>query len=266
MTRRLAAALEAARPFPSLLAGAVVALVALVADAPPAKAVALGLSMTLLQASAGVLEGPLTVRLVAGVATVGGIVFALAGGPSLVALALAVLGVAAWGAPRTRGTTLSWLPAAITVPLLPVYGWLGAAGTLPAVFVVLVPAAANAGAALAIAGAVNDVRRDEAAGIGSIAVSLGARRAAWIVLGLQLVVGALAVGTAAVLSAPAGWLAAVVLGAATPAVGAGLGVAGATRDAGTLRELGWEVQAVGTGLLSVAWLGALSATGGGPGL
>jgi 4-hydroxybenzoate polyprenyltransferase len=75
------------------------------------------------------------------------------------------------------------------------------------VFLVLVPAAANAGTALAISNALVDLERDEAAGAGSIALALGPWRSAVLVLALHLVVAALAIGTAAVLGAPAGWLA-----------------------------------------------------------
>jgi hypothetical protein len=45
--------------------------------------------------------------------------------------------------------------------------------------------------------------------------------------------------------------------------GAVLGLAAAEREGPHLRELAWEVQAVGTGLLAVAWLVALSASEGG---
>ena len=127
-------------------------------------------------------------------------------------------------------------------------------------FLVLVPAAANAGTALAIANAVVDMERDEAAGIESIALALGARRAGWLIIGLQGVVVALALGTVAVAGAPTGWAAAVVLTACVPLAGAVLGLAAIYRGRGPgWRELAWEIQAVGVGLLAVAWLGALSA-------
>ena len=70
----------------------------------------------------------------------------------------------------------------------------------------LVPAAANAGTALAIANAIVDMERDEAAGIHSIALALGPARAGWLVLGLQAVVAVLALATAVVLGAPTGWV------------------------------------------------------------
>ena len=106
------------------------------------------------------------------------------------------------------------------------------------------------------------MERDEAAGVGSIALSLGPGRAAALVLALHLVVAALALGTAAVLGAPAGWVAAMLLAAAAPVGGAVLGLLPAGRESPALRELAWEIQAVGTGLLAVAWLGALSASAG----
>ena len=65
---------------------------------------------------------------------------------------------------RLKGTAWSWLPFAIGIPILPVFGWVGATGSLPPAFVVLVPAAVAAGAALAIGNALVDVERDRAAG------------------------------------------------------------------------------------------------------
>ena len=38
-----------------------------------------------------------------------------------------------------KGTAWSWLPFALGIPLLPVYGWLGATGDLPSFFIVLGP-------------------------------------------------------------------------------------------------------------------------------
>ena len=250
--------------------------------APLPKAAALGLSMTLLQFAIGALNDVVdaprdmvraatkpipgglvparTARIVAGACAAGGVGLALVGAPGLAALALVILAIGAAYDLRAKGTTLSWLPLAVGIPLLPVYGWFGATGGLPGVFLVIVPAAANAGTALAIANAVVDVERDEAAGIGSIAIALGAWRASVVVTVLHAVVAALAVGTAAVLGAPAGWLTAVLLAATVPLMGAALGLVAAQREGPALRELAWEIQAVGTGLLAVAWLVALSAS------
>jgi len=261
-----------------------VALVADVAGAGAPVALALGASMTFIQFSIGALNDlvdaprdrayrtgkpvpaglvpvPVARAVVVTCAAIG-LSLSLIGGPLLVAIALVGLGIGVVYDLRAKGTTLSWLPLALGIPLLPVYAWLGATGTLPAVFLVLVPAAANAGTALAIANAIVDMERDEAAHSGSIALALGPRRASWLVVGLQVVVAALAVGTAAVQGAPTGWLAALLLAAAAPVGGAALGLVAATRRGPTLREIAWEIQAVGTGLLAVAWLGALSASGG----
>ena len=72
-----------------------------------------------------------------------------------------------------KGTAWSWLPFALGIPLLPVYGWLGATGALPSFFIALVPMAMLAGAALAIANARADLERDVAAGTVSVATRLG---------------------------------------------------------------------------------------------
>ena len=249
-------------------------------------AIVLGLSMMLLQFAIGTVndivdaprdagrkagkpipEGQVTLqaaRVVAVGSAAGGLLLAFAGGPGLVVLAIVVLAIGFAYDLLAKGTTLSWLPFAIGIPLLPVYGWFGATGTIPGVFLVLVPAAANAGTALAIANAIVDMERDEEAGVQSIALALGAERASALVLVLHAVVAILALATAVVLGAPAGWVVAILLAACAPLAGAGLGLVAARRDDTGWRELAWEVQAVGTGLLAVAWLGALSASAGTP--
>ncbi len=279
---RLLTVARLVHPFPSLLDGAVVVLVALVAGGSPGTALVLGLSMTLLQFAIGIVNDivdastdaglkagkPIPVGLVtvgrarslAVAAAAGGLLLSLVGGPGALLLAGVGLAIGIAYDLWAKGTTLSWLPLATGIPLLPVYGWFGATGEIPGLFLVLIPAAANAGTALAIANAIVDMERDAAAGRQSIALSLGWDRAARLVLALQVVVAVLAVATSAVLGAPTGWVAAVLLASAAPIGGALLGLAAAARGATGLREASWEVQAVGTGLLAVAWLGALSAT------
>jgi 4-hydroxybenzoate polyprenyltransferase len=259
----------------------VVLVVALLAGAPGTTALVLGLSMTLLQFAIGTLNDivdarsdaglkpgkPIPAGLVrpwqawligAGCAALGVGIAALYS-PWLAGLALLGLAIGAWYDLGAKGTALSWLPFAVGIPLLPVYGWFGATGTLPAMFLVVIPAAASAGTAIAISNALVDLERDEAAGDSSIAVALGARRAGRLVIGLHLVVAALVVATAAVLGAPSGWILAVVLACLIPTGGAVLGAAAATRPGTSWREAAFEIQAVGTGLLAVAWLGAISA-------
>jgi 4-hydroxybenzoate polyprenyltransferase len=273
-------------PFPSVLDGVVVALVALVGGGAPAIAAVLGISMTLLQFAIGTLNdivdapadattrprkpipaglvSPRTARIVVVGCALAGVALAAVGGPLLMGLAIVGLAIGAGYDLRAKGTTLSWLPFAVGIPLLPVFGWYGATGSLPGMFLVIIPAAANAGTALAIANAIVDMERDEVAGSGSIALALGAARSAFLVLALHVVVALLAVATAVALGAPTGWVAAIVAAASVPLGGAVLGLVAALREGHGWRELAWEVQAVGTGLLAVAWLGALSASAGTP--
>jgi 4-hydroxybenzoate polyprenyltransferase len=152
---------------------------------------------------------------------------------------------------RLKGTAWSWLPFAVGIPLLPVYAWLGTTGRLPGAFVVLLPAACLAGAALAIANALADVERDRAAGVGSVAEGLGPRTA-WrlhaVLLGSVL---ALAGGSAATLGLP---LEAVLGIVAAPAGLLVLGAALAAHRSASRRERGWELEVLGIAVLAVTWL------------
>ena len=186
---------------------------------------------------------------------------AIAGGPLVVLIALVVLAIGAWYDLAAKGTRLSWLPLALGVPLLPVYGWLGATGSLPQAFAVLVPAAALAGAALAIANAAVDIERDMAAGRVSLAVALGPTGATAAALVLQVFVAVLAVASGASLGASGSWLAVATAVALVPVAGALLGLVLARRGSGA-REVAFEVQAVGLGLLAVAWVNAVSVAAG----
>lgn len=281
---RLLAVSRLVHPFPSVLDGIIVALIAVVAGGGPATALVLGGSMTALQFAIGAVNdlvdaaadaghkpgkpipGGLVTRRQAAVTAAGcatiGLALALVNGPGLLLLAVLILGIGLVYDLRAKGTTLSWLPLAVGIPLLPVYGWFGASGTLPGLFLVLVPAAANAGTALAIANAIVDMERDVSAGRRSVALALGLRGASGLVLGLHAVVALLATATAAYVGAPTGWLVAVLAATGVPLAGALLGIVAAGREGVGLRELAWEVQAIGTGLLAVAWLGALSASAG----
>ena len=278
----LARILEAARlvhPFPSVLDGLVVAVVALVAGAPLARASLLGASMLLLQFAIGILNDivdaphdarsrrgkPIAdgvvresaARLLLAVCAGGGLALALAAGPLLLLLALVGLAIGAWYDLVANGTRLSWLPLALGVPILPVFGWLGATGSLPQAFTVLVPAAALAGAALAIANAAVDIERDATAGRVSLAVALGPIGATAAALALQVSVAVLAVASGASLGASGTWLAVATGVALVPVAGALLGLVLARRGP-AVREVAFEVQAVGLGLLVVAWVNALS--------
>jgi geranylgeranylglycerol-phosphate geranylgeranyltransferase len=158
---------------------------------------------------------------------------------------------------KFKGTAWSWLPFAIGIPLLPVFGWLGATGVVPPGFAVLVPVAFVAGAGLAIANARADLDRDTAAGVDSVAVRLGLQRS-WVfhVVLLAFVVAAAVMTHQASAAALAPVLGALGAGAVI-AIGALLG-----RGASSARrERAWELEAVGVALLAVAWLNGVPLAG-----
>jgi 4-hydroxybenzoate polyprenyltransferase len=180
-----------------------------------------------------------------------GIAIAAPSGSMMVILAVAVLAIGYGYDMLFKGTAWSWLPFAVGIPLLPVFGWLGSAGSLPGAFALLVPVAVIAGAALAIANARADTERDLAAGLDSVAVRLGTD-ASWAVnAGLLLPVVTVAIATlVATHEAPSATLA-VAVGAGL-VVGTGV-VIGRGGDSAR-REKAWELEAVGLGLLAAAWL------------
>ncbi len=241
----------------------------------------LGASMTALQASIGILNDvvdaprdagrkpakPIPAGLVApGAARAGvvvaaaiGLVLAAPSGAAVVALGAAILAIGYAYDLRFKGTPWSWAPFAVGIPLLPVFAWLGAAGSLPAFMARLVVAAVLAGAVLAISNARADVERDRAAGVASVVTALGSERSWWLGLGLSVAILAVAVGP--VLDAmasgtpPPAALIGVAAGAVLLLVGAGIGY----RAAAGRRERAWELQAVGIAVLAVGWLGVVTA-------
>ena len=202
---------------------------------------------------------PATARLVALVGAVTGVLLAAVSGSGLVALAVAGLGVGYGYDLWAKGTAWSWLPFAIGVPLLPVFAWFGATGSLPTTFAVLLPAAVAVGAALAIANARADLERDGAAGHESVAIRLGSDRAWWLSAVLFGLVLAVALGSL--------WLrgaAAVALGATLAAGGViavGLGLARPADASAARRERAWEIQAIGVAVLAAAWLAGFGQLG-----
>ena len=120
-------------------------------------------------------------------------------------------------------------------------------------FVLLVPVAVAAGAALAIANALVDVERDRAAGVSSIATSLGAERAWAVQACLVVAIAVVAVVSAAILGAPSGRVWLVAAAGCVPIVGAGLGRGGGAAR----RERAWQLEAVGIAAVGVAWIWAL---------
>ena len=184
-----------------------------------------------------------------------GLGLAWTAGLIVVGLALIVLAIGFGYDLLAKGTPWSWLPFALGIPLLPVYGWVGAVGSVPSFFVALVPLAVLAGAALAVANGRADLEQDRRAGERSIATSLGDRRAWSIHVGLWAVVVLVAVGWLLGDGAPvAGIIAVVAVGAALLAVA----LAGRTGTAESLERV-WEAEAVAAGIAAVAWLAAVLA-------
>jgi 4-hydroxybenzoate polyprenyltransferase len=252
-----------------------VGLVALVAGGAPAVALQLGLSMTALQVSIGALNdlhdapadaghkpakpipaglvSPTAARAVVVGAAVIGIVLGAAADVRIGALGGVVLLIGYGYDLVAKGTAWSWLPFAVGIPILPVYGWLGAAAGLPPFFAALIPMAMLAGAALAIANARADVERDRTAGTDSIATRLGLEWTWRVHAGLW----ATSILVALV------WLAlrGVGLAEALP-VGVAAGLIGAavawSRDRGPGgRERAWEFEAIAAALALLAWLAAV---------
>ena len=188
---------------------------------------------------------------------VGGLVLGLAlaatAGP--LALGVAIVGVGAGYAYdlRLKGTAWGPLAFAVGVPLLPVFAWIGAVGSLPSSFVALIPAAVLAGSGLAIANALADRDDDRLTGIETAATRLGSTRAwrlhlAALVSAIVIAVGGLGAFGG---SGPGLWMVA----AGGTLVGLGVLMANPSRPRG--RPHGWEIEAVGIGLLGIGWLLAL---------
>jgi 4-hydroxybenzoate polyprenyltransferase len=193
-------------------------------------------------------------RIAAAGAALVGMALAIPGGPGLVALAVVVLAIGAAYDLVAKGTPWSWLPFAVGIPVLPVYGWFGVAGTLPPFADTLVPMAAVAGAGLAVANARADLEADTSAGTDSVATRLGRERSWWV--GAGLMIAAIAIGVVAL--APRVW---------SPGpwslVGAGLGVIVAglilgRRDDRRARRLGWEAQAIGAAIAATGWVAGIA--------
>ena len=249
--------------------------VAILAGAAVADAARLGAAMAALQFGIGatndLVDAPndaghkpgkpipagLVSREAAGIVAGGGFAAGLAltagFGSGVLALSIVVIAIGLAYDLRLKGTALSWLPFAVGIPILPVFGWLGAAGELPSAFAILVPAAVMAGAALAIANGLADLERDRAAGVGSIAIALG-REQAWAVQAiLVLVVAGAAIASAALLGDRGGSWIVVAVAALVPLAGAGYGRGGGPGR----RERAWEVEAVGIAALGIAWTWAV---------
>lgn len=274
---RAAGLIRLGHPFPSLLDGVVVAGIALIAAGDLGLAARLGGSMTALQASIGALNdlrdapadagrkpgkpipaGLIGVPVARAVVLTGagaGITLALPSGPGLVALALLVLAIGYAYDLAAKGTPWSWVPFALGIPILPLYGWLGASDAVSGWLVALVPIAAVAGGAIAIANARADLERDEAVGRASVATSLGLE-GSWRVSAV-LVGGAMGAAAAWLANAgegPPPGLAVIGLVAGSLVTAAGLVVG--RRAAPGWRERSWQLVAIGIAVFGIGWVAA----------
>jgi 4-hydroxybenzoate polyprenyltransferase len=180
------------------------------------------------------------------------------GGPTLVAAVAGVSCGYAYDLGLSR-TSLSWLPLALGLPLVPIHAWLGATGGLPPRALEILLIGILGGAGLALANGLVDRERDLSANRPTVVVQLGTRRA-WLAH-----VAAIGAAVTVVLVAGPGGSGSGTPGAATLGITAGIGVliigAGllGARSA-TVRERGWELEAVGIALLGISWLAELAGT------
>ena len=275
---RIEGVVRVVHPFPSVLDAGATLVIAILAGGRPLDALRLGLGMLALQAAIGAVNdvvdagrdagrkpgkpipaGLITVNgatAVALLAAGAGVVLSLPSGLPTTGVAIAILVIGLVYDLLLKGTSWSWLPFAVGIPLLPVYAWVGAVGRLPDLFLVLVPLAFVSGAALAVGNALVDAERDRAAGVHSVATRFGVGNAWAVHAMLHATVVAVAVASLAGASAGVVWLAGVL-------AGAGVLLAGVARaraaDAGR-RERGWELEAVGTAIIAVMWIGGLAGT------
>jgi 4-hydroxybenzoate polyprenyltransferase len=192
-------------------------------------------------------------RVVVVVAALGGLALAAPSGPGTLVLGVVVLAVGAAYDLVAKGTAWSWLPFAVGIPLLPVFGAVGGSGSLPASLAILVPMAVLAGAGLAVANARADLEADAVAGTTSVATRLGPVRSWWA--DLVLFAAATTLGRAFVERTgwPAPAIGLVVTGTAIVAAGLLLGVR-ASNDA---RRRAWEAQAVGAAVAATGWVAGM---------
>lgn len=266
-------------PFPSVLDGVVSGIVAGLAGGSPGLAIRIGVAMTLLQLGIGTvndlvdarldaglklgkpipagLVGPRPARLLAATLFGGGVLLAATVSTLSGALAGVVIAIGLAYDLRLKGTAWSWLPFAVGIPVLPIFGWVGVTGSLDPAFAVIVPVAVAAGAALAIGNALVDLERDEVAGASSIAVALGPRRASRVATALLVAVASVALVTAALASLGPEPIAAIGLAGAVPALAAFRSGSRPPDD----RERAWQAEAVGLAILAALWLAAVMGTG-----
>ncbi|MEW5991957.1 MAG: UbiA family prenyltransferase, partial [Chloroflexota bacterium] len=174
---------------------------------------------------------------------------------------------------RLSRTAWAWLPLAVAPPLVPVFAWVGTAGTVPGPLLVLVPIGMLAGGGLAVGNALVDIEADRSVGAPSIAVRLGRREAAALhaVALVAAVVSAVITlppgGSAVAWAAVAGGAAVLGLGIATTLRATAAGSPGSPGSRGSpgAARLAWQTEAVGTAILGIGWTLAFVGSGLGAG-
>jgi 4-hydroxybenzoate polyprenyltransferase len=173
--------------------------------------------------------------------------------PLLVPLSATMLGAGLAYDVFLKPTRWAWICFAIAFPLLPVYAWYGAVGTLPPRPELLLPLAALAAPALQLANALADLELDARGGIVTPATTLGRERTLLTMAVLLTVLHSVVWLTIG--AAPRSVLIITALATSLAVVGVVLSARRSRRS----REAGWMVQAVSLACLGVGWLAAVSA-------
>jgi 4-hydroxybenzoate polyprenyltransferase len=290
--------IRVSHPFPSAVNAVATGGIAILAGADPSTALRVAASMACLQASIGtvndLVDAPVDARskpgkpLVAGhlptslarswagVTLALGLALAAPSGWATVLVAATGVGLGYVYDARLSRTAWSWLPLSLALPLLPIFAWLGATGVVPPGLGALIPVAVIAGGALMVGNGLVDIERDAPAGKATVVVRYG-RTTAWLAHAAAL---AIAVALALILAPGADGAGTLSGGEKGPAIGAlaqlrtlGLPVGGAVIAVGawllsmsraTIRERGWELEAIGTAMLGLGWLAGTAAVAGIP--
>lgn len=147
-----------------------------------------------------------------------------------------------------KGTWLSWLPYAVSIPSVVVWAFLAAGATSPLLFVTY-PLGAAIAIALNLANTLPDLAGDAKLGLSGVAHRLGARASKRIIVLLYVATGAIVAGIDFWAQLPALALASLALGMGT---GALLSVMFAG-DARTTLRIGWYASAIAAMFLAVCW-------------
>jgi 4-hydroxybenzoate polyprenyltransferase len=193
-----------------------------------------------------------------GICFVGGLGLSAVSGPAVFAVALAGLVCGYAYDLRLKGTAWSWLAWTAGVPLLPLFAWLGAGRDVTSALVLLVGLAAIAGAALALANGLADYERDARGGLRSPAVLLGPTVTWRLTAGLEAFVVGIGLASIGAMAAQQAGAALILVAIGVMLVLGGLGLSARARA--DSRERGWELQAVGLGVLATGWVAAMVAS------